>query len=188
MNQSGPPSQKSHDVVGSCLGKYPTENRTGDTTRDQGQSSTLYLNGGTGGKDDSRTDAEDVQRVVYYLSNSLQLIQNPAGYRLVSDDLRVLMILKWMKYYTWYPDKTGRTKFGASRAELKRKLNLPKELHHRVSEILYQKFLTLQRLELVTLKNGLYIYQALTDRWLQREWDGKLASASLSNVSVLVLP
>ena len=139
-------------------------------------------------KDDSRTDAEDVQRVVYYFSDTLQAIQNPVGYKLVKDDLRVRMILKWMKYYTWYPDRSSRTKFSTSREELKAKLKLPNELNYRLREILGQKFLTLQRLELVTLKNGLYIYQALTDRWLQREWDGKLASASLSNVSVLVLP
>jgi hypothetical protein len=92
------------------------------------------------------------------------------------------MILKWMKYYTWYPDKSSRTKLLASREELKEKLQLPDELNYRVSEVLAQKFLTLRRSRLVTLNDGHWIYQASTDRWLEREWDGKV-----SNVSVLVL-
>ena len=183
------PHTKVKTLWGNCSSKDPIENGRSNTTQDQGQSSSLNLqgNGETGSKDDSRTDAEDVQRVVYYLSDSLQPIQDPDEYRLVQDELRIQMIRKWMKYYTWYPDRTN---FFWPRTELKARLKLPTNTKFTtmIRSTLLNQFESFQRWGLVTYKNGLYIYQASTDRWLERGWDGKLTtSASLPNVSVLVL-
>lgn len=126
---------------------------------------------------------ESAQRVVYFFSHTLKPIDStPMGYSFLGDSLRMKMIVKWMRFYRYYPKWNKRTD-KTRRGELKKYLKLPRGFGQRLASAVINKFNSFEKAGLVVrpLEGASYAdYSPATNVWLSPAWDGNIDAVPLN--------
>ena len=127
----------------------------------------------------------DVQSAVYYFANTLRPILRTEMYSLPADHQRTKMIIKWMRFYRYYPNWPKEIDT-LRRQELKDHLNLPPSFGQKLASCLINKFNQFEKTGLVSKPHNGAAYASYstdTDIWLSSKWDG-LTDPAQQRVSV----
>jgi hypothetical protein len=118
-------------------------------------------------------DQPSVDRAVYYFADSFENIPRPEDHSFFKDQLRAIMIFKWMRFYCYHP-KLSKGIDRPRRDELKDHLNLPPGFGQRLGSFIISKFNSFKRWGLVYAVGNGVEYHAATNIWLSRTWDGNI--------------
>jgi hypothetical protein len=119
---------------------------------------------------------DDVEVVVYRDAQPIQRIRNPKSFSLQCDRLRQTIILRWMRFYSYYPRPP--TRIDKSRKDLLRKrVKMPARydsLRKCLNNFLSRKFNQLSLMGLLSWdgNKNCFRYHPSTDVWLEESWDG----------------
>jgi hypothetical protein len=118
----------------------------------------------------------DVTDTVYYSSQTLEpILCSVKEYSFFSDEARVTMILKWMRFYRYQPN-IEKTTDKHHRGELKTHLKLPKGFGQKLAIFIITKFNKMTSLSLIAVdeEKQTVEYHATTNQMLDQSWDGNL--------------
>jgi hypothetical protein len=118
-------------------------------------------------------DQPTVDSAVYYFADSFENIPRPEDHSFFKDQLRAIMIFKWMRFYCYHP-KLSKGIDRPRRDELKDHLNLPPGFGQRLGSFIISKFNSFKRWGFVYAVEDGVEYHAATNIWLSRTWDGNV--------------
>ncbi|KAN0107878.1 hypothetical protein V8E51_007620 [Hyaloscypha variabilis] len=153
-----------------ALSRNTDERKTVDTSA--GPMNQLHLQLRNAQRD--QPDIGTVEEVVYRSAQSLKPLTSDDEFTLFRDEARTMIVVKWMRFYKYYPNDHRDTD-KIRRDELKARLKIPPGTGQKLGSFIINKFNNFVKWGYICWDDMHHVvYHPSTDAWLIPTWDGHI--------------